>query len=96
MPADIQNRLNKAAMAAYKLDEEMAQIREEVLKSQKGFVEEATVIGDIFNNIQNLADKHTAENMNGIYETFWKLWEENDINKLKEFDKNLLHSLSEK
>lgn len=96
MPKDIQERLNKAALAAYNLDEEMAQIREEVLKSQKGFTEEANVIGNIFNNIQNLAQNKNICNMNNIYETFWKLWEENDINKLKEFDKNLTYSLNEK
>ncbi|OON94164.1 MAG: GTP pyrophosphokinase, partial [Candidatus Epulonipiscioides saccharophilum] len=96
MPKDIQDRLNKAAMAAYKLDEEMAQIREEVLKSQKVFTEEANLIGDIFNNIQNLAGRNTSENMNNIYETFWKLWEENNLDKLREFDNRLLHCLDEK
>lgn len=89
MPAHIQERLNKAAEAAYRLDKEMAEIREEVLKSQEGFQEESNVVADIFGNIQVLAKRSESEGMNEIYETFWALWEESNIDKLQEFNKKL-------
>lgn len=86
MPSHLQERLNKAAQAACLLDQEMAEIREEVLKAQEGFQGESNVIGDIFANIQCLAKKNISEDMNEIYEKFWKLWEENDIEQLRAFN----------
>lgn len=89
MPAHLQERLNKAAEAAYILDQEMAEIREEVLKAQEGFQGESNVIGDIFGNIQALAKNRGQEEMNDTYELFWRLWEENSIEKLREFNEEL-------
>lgn len=89
MPAHIQERLNKAAEAAGQLDKEMAEIRDEVLKSQEGFQEESNVIADIFGNIQVLAKRSESEGMNEIYETFWALWEESNVDKLQAFNKKL-------
>lgn len=89
MPEHLQERLNKAAEAAYLLDREMSEIREEVLKAQEGFQEESSVIGEIFTNIQALAKSNSTEVMNETYEIFWQLWEENSLYKLKEFNTDL-------
>lgn len=89
MPEHLQERLNKAAEAAYYLDQEMAEIREEVLKSQKGFQIESNVVADIFGNVQALAKTKTTEEMNEVYETFWELWEESNVEKLRCFNKEL-------
>ncbi|MEG0013685.1 MAG: GTP pyrophosphokinase family protein [Cellulosilyticaceae bacterium] len=86
MPAHLQERLNKAAQAACLLDQEMAEIREEVLKAQEGFQGESNVIGDIFTNIQVMAKKNLSEDMNETYEMFWRLWEENNLEKLRMFN----------
>lgn len=96
MPAHLQERLNKAAEAACLLDQEMAEIREEVLKAQEGFQGESNVIGDIFANIQSLAKNKSAEEMNKTYEIFWKLWEENSVDKLREFNTELEAAISQK
>lgn len=93
MPSHIQDRLNKAAEAAYQLDQEMAEIREEVLKSQEGFQVESNVIADIFGNIQALAKANEGEGMDTIYESFWKLWEESDLAELQKFNKQLEESI---
>ena len=95
MPEAIQERLNKAAEAAYQLDEEMAQIRDEVLKSQQGFQIESNVVADIFGNIQALTKVNNAEGMESIYEKFWRLWEENDLAKLEAFNKELEAAIRE-
>lgn len=89
MPEHLQERLNKAAEAAYKLDQEMAEIREEVLKSQAGFQAESNVVADIFGNVQALAKNNEQEDMNEIYEMFWELWEEGNVDKLNKFNKEL-------
>jgi putative GTP pyrophosphokinase len=95
MPEAIQERLNKAAEAAYQLDEEMAQIREEVLKSQEGFQLESNIITDIFGNIQTLAKLNNGKGMETIYEKFWILWEENELTKLESFNKKLQATIRE-
>lgn len=89
MPNHLQERLNKAAEAACLLDQEMAEIREEVLKAQEGFQGESNVIGDIFANIQALAKYNNQNQMNETYEIFWRLWEENNVEKLKAFNLEL-------
>ena len=89
MPEHIQERLNKAAEAAHLLDQEMAEIREEVLKSQQGFQAESNVVADIFGNVQALAKTNEQEEMNDIYEMFWSLWEEGNVDKLNQFNKEL-------
>ncbi len=89
MPTQIQARLTKAAEAAYQLDREMAEIREEVLKCQESFHLESNLIADIFSSIQTLTNKNHTRDMHEIYEMFWSLWEEGDMNKLKEFSESL-------
>ncbi|MHC1748443.1 MAG: GTP pyrophosphokinase family protein [Cellulosilyticaceae bacterium] len=89
MPEHIQERLNKAAEAAFLLDEEMTEIREEVLQCQEGFQVESSVIGNIFASIQTLSNTKDQQDMNEIYERFWKLWEEGDVKKLQGFQEAL-------
>lgn len=92
MPKEIQERLNKAAEAAFLLDQEMAEIREEVLKCQESFQQESNLIGEIFSSIQSLNTKKNKTDMNEIYEIFWTLWEEGDMSKLEEFSQSLGHT----
>ena len=89
MPSHLQERLSKAAEAAYLLDQEMAEIREEVLKSQTGFQVESNVVADIFGNVQALAKTKGQDEMTEVYETFWALWEESNVDKLRAFNKTL-------
>lgn len=92
MPKHIQERLNKAAEAAFMLDQEMAEIREEVLKCQESFQEESNIVAEIFSTIQKLGNTKNKKDMNEIYEVFWTLWEQGDVNKLKEFNDSLEHT----
>ncbi len=95
MPEHLQERLSKAAEAAYTLDQEMAEIREEVLKSQQGFQVESNIVADIFGNIQAVAKMKDQGDMNETYETFWALWEENNMDKLRAFNKELEESIKQ-
>lgn len=93
MPEEMRERLNKAAEAAYMLDQEMAEIREEVLKAQQGFQVESNVVADIFGNVQAVAKLRGAEEMNEVYETFWALWEEGHVEKLRKFNEQLANEI---
>lgn len=92
MPKSIEERLIKAAEAAYQLDREMAEIREEVLKCQESFQLESNLIADIFSSMQMLNSNNSNRDMNEVYEMFWTLWEEGDMNKLREFSESLQFS----
>lgn len=89
MPEHLKERLSKAAEAACTLDQEMAEIREEVLKSQEGFQVESNIVADIFGNVQALAKNNNQEDMNAIYEKFWKFWEEGNVEQLQSFNHKL-------
>lgn len=89
MPKYIEDRISKAAEAAYLLDQEMAEIREEVMKAQKQFQIESSIIADIFESIKGLTSISDSQEMNELYETFWKLWEEGDVDALHQFSQKL-------
>ena len=89
MPEDIEKRISRAAEAAYLLDKEMAEIREEVMKAQKLFQVESNVIADIFESIKGLTSTSDSQEMNDLYETFWDLWEKGDVEALQDFSQQL-------
>ncbi len=96
IPLDIQKRLNNAAQAAYKLDKEMMQIRDDVLLSQQGFREESSVVDNIYANIQTLAKRHGDPQMNTTYEEFWEVWDKNSIDELRDFNGKLEEEVKKK
>lgn len=89
MPDYIHQRLINAAEAAFTLDKEMAEIRQEVLKAQEQFQTRSNMIAEIFKNIQNLYTINEIEEAGELYQKFWELWEEGDVEKLEEFNKKL-------
>ncbi len=89
MPVKIQERLIKAAEAAFLLDQEMAQIREEVLKAQEMFQLESNIISDIFGSMQALNASGKSKDVTDMYEKFWDLWEEGNLEKLEAFNKSI-------
>ncbi|OPJ55936.1 GTP pyrophosphokinase [Alkalithermobacter paradoxus] len=54
MPEDIAKRLRRAADAAFLLDQEMSEIREEIMKAQVMFEMRSTTTRDILDSIQEL------------------------------------------
>lgn len=89
MPDDIQERLVKAAEAAFILDKEMSEIREEIMQAQNLFQTKSSIVEDILNNIQNLYYHANIDQMTEIQQKFMKLWEEGDVYKLKQFNEQL-------
>lgn len=89
MPSHIKERISKAAEAAFLLDQEMAEIREEVMRAQEKFQLESNVIADIFASIRSLNNASNSEDIKELYEMFWRLWEEGDMKKLQTFSKKI-------
>lgn len=89
MPDDIQDRLVKAAEAAFTLDKEMSEIREEIMQAQELFQTKSSIVANILNSIQNLYYHANINEMCEIQQKFMNLWEEGDILKLQQFNQQL-------
>lgn len=89
IPSKIHDRLIKAAEAAFQLDTEMSLIRSDIIDAQELFKIKSNIVADISNNIQNLYNTGNVDHAKKIQEQFIKLWEQGNLEKLKEFNKNL-------
>ena len=89
IPMDLQKRLINCAEAAFKLDEEMGTIREEIMHVQKLNEIKSNLVNGIIENMHNLYFKAKLEEMDEINRKFSDIWEEGDIDKLKEFNQQL-------
>lgn len=89
IPKDIRERLKNAAEAAFQLDKEMSEIRDEIMDAQELFSLKSTLIADILTKIQNLYYSVTSERMEQIQKKFISLQENGDIAELKSFNKEL-------
>ena len=54
LPSDVRVRLQKAAEAAFAMDQEMSAIRDEIIDAQEKFKIKATLVSDVLNNIQSI------------------------------------------
>ena len=89
IPEKIRERLKKAAEAAHRLDEEMWEIRDEVINAQKLFEVKSNTVSSIVNNIQLLNLIGRKGEAREFQEKFEALWEKGNVVDLKE----LLHTI---
>lgn len=89
VPVEIKERLFACAEAAYKLDEEMDKIKDELTVNQQFVESKDMVIEKIIHNIHNLYNSSVIENKNDYNYQFIKLYQEGDIEKLKAFNSDL-------
>ena len=61
-PEKIAYRLKRAADAAFRLDQEMGEIREEIIKAQELFTEKEYVLTDIYSRVNKLKELGDGEN----------------------------------
>ncbi|MDY2793760.1 MAG: GTP pyrophosphokinase family protein [Peptostreptococcus porci] len=62
IPDDLATRLKRAADAAFRLDQEMGEIREEIIKAQELFTEKEYATTDAFSRVQKLKELGDLEN----------------------------------
>ncbi|MDB4868545.1 MAG: pyrophosphokinae [Cohnella sp.] len=84
LPAHVQDRLRKAAEAAYQLDTEMSSIRQEIVDAQQDFEESAGMVRNVLNAIQELYFYRKIREAAQFQLRFNELWEQEDIWGLKQ------------
>lgn len=89
IPEEIKERLKNAAEAAFLLDTEMSEIKDEITDAQEIFQLKSSLIVDILRKIQNLYFTGKIEDMESIQERFLVLHEYGDVSELRKFSKEL-------
>ena len=89
IPDHIRERLLNAADAIIVLDNEMSNVRSEIMDAQISFQIQANIVADILNNIQNLYNVANKREILKIQDEFYRIYAMNDIEKLERFDKQL-------
>lgn len=89
MPPHIRQRLSKAADAIVVLDEEMSEVRDEIMDAQDSFQHKAEIVADILNNIQNLYRLSNKREVIKIQDEFFRIYESDDVEQLERFNKQL-------
>lgn len=78
LPAEVRARLQNAAEAAFKLDEEMSQIRDDVVAAQKLFEDRSSLVNQMLNHIQQLYFYNRAKEAQAFQQQFTELWGSDD------------------
>ncbi len=89
MPEHIRARLSKAADAILVLEEEMSEVRSEIMDAQNSFRIKANMVADILTNIQNLYKVANKREVVKIQDEFFRIYESGDLNQLERFNKEL-------
>lgn len=84
LPYEVKDRLKRAAELAFLLDEEMSEIKEEIIEAQKMFEIKSNIISDILDNIITIYSLGKISDSTDIQDRFNKLLEDGDIVELKE------------
>ena len=89
MPKEIEDRLIKASEATVLLDKEMSQVRLEIMDAQNAFQNQAKLVADILNTIQNMYRTANAREMAKISDEFYRIYSMNNFEQLERFYKQL-------
>ena len=89
IPEHIKKRLNAAADAILKLDEEMSSIHDEIMDAKSSFIIQANIVSEILNNIQNLYKVANKREVVKIQDEFFEIYKQNDLEQLISFAKQL-------
>lgn len=94
LPSELRGRLRKAAEAAYRLDEEMSSIREEIVIAQKDFEDNSNVIERILHDIQLLYYNQRVREALSYQSQFNALWEQEDMDGLSRLSLQVQEALA--
>lgn len=84
LPEDISERLRRAAEAAFLLDKEMSSIREEIVESQRLFIDKSNLVSKVLSDIQQLYFYHRVREAAQFQLKFNELWESDELWNLSE------------
>ncbi len=94
IPEEIRIRLRKASEAAYSLDQEMYEIRNEVINAQKLFEEKSSNVSDIVSNIQLLKLMGYNEEARDFQGKFDKIWDSGSLSELEKLSGTIKYVLN--
>jgi putative GTP pyrophosphokinase len=89
LPEEVVARLSRAAEAAHLLDEEMSNIREEIMEAQKLFEDKSSIVSRVLNGIQELYFYHRVREAAQFQGRFNELFETDDVWHLKELSQQI-------
>ncbi len=89
IPQQLQDRLTNCAEAAFRLDQEMATIREEITNAQRLNEIRNNMTANILDNIQKLHFVAKLEDMDSINKEFVDVWNSQDVDQLRAFNEKL-------
>lgn len=89
IPQALQERLTNCAEAAFRLDREMATIREEITNAQRLKEIRNHMTSNILENIRKLHFVAKLEDMDAINREFTDVWNSQDMEQLREFNEKL-------
>ncbi|UVI28047.1 GTP pyrophosphokinase [Paenibacillus spongiae] len=93
LPEDVRLRLKKAAEAASQLDEEMSNIRHEILDAQVDFEKKSNIVSSVLSNIQELYFFRRVREAVQFQLRFNELWELEDTYGIRKLADDLSKSL---
>ena len=88
-PDHIREKLSSAADAIIVLDQEMSQVRSEIMDAQNAFQIQANLVADILNTIQNLYQLANKREIAKIQDEFYRIYKAEDLEQLRRFQKQL-------
>ncbi len=94
LPELIRVRLQKAAEAAFQLDEEMSSIHEEIVAAQKLFEDSSNLVSKVLTDIQELYFYHRVREAAQFQLNFNELWEKEDILGLKVLSLQIIDAIN--
>jgi putative GTP pyrophosphokinase len=93
LPKEINQRLRRAAEAAYTLDREMSSIREEIVESQMQFEDKSNLVSTVLGDIQKLYFYRRVREAAQFQLRFNELWEKEDVWELKKLSEEITEAL---
>ena len=89
VPQELQKRLISAAEASYSLDVEMSAIREEIMEAQRVLNRKNDLVDEIMSNMRLLYTSGRVNNIEELNARFLILYEQDDLEKLLDFKRQL-------
>lgn len=93
LPERVRERLRNAAEAAFRLDNEMSSIRQEIVEAQQDFEESSQIVRKVLNEIQELYFFRRIREAAQFQLRFNELWEQDDVWGLKELSQEIRAAL---
>lgn len=95
IPDELAKRLKRAADAAFRLDQEMGEIREDIIKAQELFTEKEYATTDVYARVDKLKELGDSENYFYYKHQMDKMSQTNDIAGLIDLKAEIDHVLKD-